>query len=443
MKKILPWLFAALSALGPEIVCSGQDETSVKFRPYGFIANYMVFDSREVDADAQDMFFFMPQDVRMSGDVDENAVPSFRMLSLTSRLGLNVSGYRIGDLQVSGNIDGDFYCMSGSTATFRLRNAYMGLLWDNLVVGDLLLNVGQTWHPMAADMPHGNNVETGSPFNPYNWSPQVMFHWTVGKFTWTGGVLYPMQFLPAGPNGKSAEYNRYGMIPEIYLGASFKSGGFLGRAGVDFFSILPRWKGPVILEASIKDGERKLKYDTDQTAVLTSRLFAVSPFVYLQYTAGKFQVKAKSVLAQAGEHMNLLSGYGPTFDWNSMRLTYTPMQDWVSFVSFQFGRKFQVLGMLGYMERLGTTKKLFGYNDSREYWTVNAFWLNTVADTRIQKAFRATPTIAWNLGNLTVSLEYNCTAGWFGEGTHNVGGLYETGHWVLNHRIEQMVKFNF
>jgi hypothetical protein len=47
------------------------------------------------------------------------------------------------------------------------------------------------------------------------------------------------------------------------------------------------------------------------------------------------------------------------------------------------------------------------------------------------------------LGKLTFAIEYNCTGAWFGEGLRNIGGLYTTGHWVLNHRVEQMVKFSF
>ena len=84
--------------------------------------------------------------------------------------------------------------------------------------------------------------------------------------------------------------------------------------------------------------------------------------------------------------------------------------------------------MLGYMQQLGTTKSVFAYlaNDR-----LNTLWLNTSADNKIQRAFRATPT------------EYNCTGAWFGEGDRNRGGLYGTGHWVLNHRVEQMVKFSF
>lgn len=419
---------------------SAQEEVPAQYKLYGFIRNYMVFDTHEVSAGTQDLYFYMPKDRNLDDEgTDLAEIPSFRMLALTTRLGLNVSGYRIGDLKVSGAVEGDFYCMNGSVAAFRLRQAYMGLLWDNLVLGDLLVNVGQTWHPLAADLPHVTNLETGAPFNPFNRSPQIMAHWTVGKVTWTGGILYPMQYLPTGPNGKSADYNKYGLIPEVYLGVSLKSGGFLGRVGVDFFSIKPRWNAPLISEANVVDGQRILVYDTSWTKQLQSRLFAFSPFVFLQYTHGSFQVKAKSILAQAGEHLNLLSGYGATFDWNREELTYTPMQDWASYISFQVGKKWQFLAMAGYMQRLGTTKGIFAYDDAY----VNSYWLNSAADTRIQQAVRITPTIALNVGKLTFSLEYNGTAAFFGEGQYNIGGLYESGHWVLNHRIEQMVKFNF
>ena len=460
MKKIFLPLLAALSALGPGVVCSAQEETPAKVKLYGFIRNYMVFDTHEVSAGIQDLYFYMPKDSKMVDGVDQNQVPSFRMLALTTRLGVNVDGYRIGELKANGTVEADFYCMSGSMAAFRLRQAYVGLLWDNLVLGDLLVNVGQTWHPMAADFPHITNLETGAPFNPVNRSPQVMFHWTVGKFTWTGGFLYPMQFLPVGPiystdpvwnsslgkyepkttysTTKSAEFNKYGMIPEVYVGVALKSGGFLGKVGANFFSSMPRWQAPAI--TIVDEATKELAFDYDHTSMLKERLYAISPFVFLQFTKGSFQLKAKSILAQSGEHMNLLSGYAGSYNWSKHALEYTPMQDWASFISFQAGRKFQFLCMLGYMQQLGTTKSVFAYRANDR---LNTLWLNTSADNKIQRAFRATPTLAYNLGKLTFSLEYNCTGAWFGEGDRNRGGLYDTGHWVLNHRVEQMIKFSF
>ena len=261
MKKSL--FLISLAVLLSGGAAFAQEEVPAQFKLYGFIRNYLVFDTHEVSAGTQDLYFYMPKNRNLDDDGNDLAAnPSFRMLALTTRLGLNVSGYRIGNLAVNGAVEGDFYCMSGSVATFRLRHAYVGLLWDNPDGGNLLVNVGQTWHPLAADLPHVTNLETGAPFNPFNRSPQVMAHWTVGKFTWTGGILFPMQYLPTGPAGKSADYNKYGLIPEVYLGVSLKTGGFLGRVGVGFFSIKPRWDAPLITEANVVDGKRILVYDT-------------------------------------------------------------------------------------------------------------------------------------------------------------------------------------
>jgi len=434
MKKTL---FIAVALLLCGSAATAQEEKPAKFSLYGFIRNYAVFDSRVSKAGTQDLYFYMPEGESLAADgTDLNATPSFRMLSLTTRLGLKVAGYQFGSIKVNGAVEADFYCMSGSVAVFRLRQAYVGLGWDVGQNGNLLVNIGQTWHPLAADMPHITNLETGAPFNPFNRSPQVMAHYSVNKhFTLTGGILFPMQYLPTGPEGKSMNYNKYAMIPEAYLGVAFKAGGFLGKVGVDVLTIKPykTYMTPVLDQ----DGNPVVvggKVQTEVGGKANGLLTNVSPFVYLQYTKGKFQVKAKSVLAQGGEHMNLLSGYGIAgYDQVSHTYSYTPMQDWASFVSFQYGKKFQVLGMLGYFKRLGTTQDLDG-----------ALWLNTAADTSIHQAFRATPTVAWNLGKLTFSLEYNLTAAQFGQGQTNARGQYEDpGKWILNHRVIWMTKFNF
>ena len=113
-------------------------------------------------------------------------------------------------------------------------------------------------------------------------------------------------------------------------------------------------------------------------------------------------------------------------------IEYTPMQDWASFVSFSYGKKVQAMCMLGYMKQLGTTKD------------VTTIWINNSADQHIQQAFRATPTVAWNLGKFTVSLEYNLTAAEFGSGARNARGMYDGDkEWILNHRFICMTKFNF
>ena len=405
MKKIL----IVFSALLLGAVAFAQ-ETPAKFKLYGFIRNYAVADTRAVKAGTEDLYYYMPQGKNMVDDTDLNAGFNWRFVSLTTRLGLDVSGYKFGTMGVSGKVEADFYNLNGSVPVLRLRQAFMKLNWDESPV---TLTLGQAWHPMAADMPHMNNLETGAPFNPFNRSPQVTLDYKSGDFTFTASLLYLNHYLPTGPDGKSKDYYKYG-LPELYAGVTYKHGKVVAKAGVDMVNMKP--------------------YRTVNLGKAKGLLTTVSPFCFIQYTNGQFQLRAKSILAQAGEHMNLLSGYGvASFDAASLTFTYTPMQDWASFVSFSYGKKVQAMCMLGYMKQLGTTKDLGG-----------TLWMNTAADARIQQAFRATPTVAWNLGKFTVSLEYNLTAAEFGSGTQSARGLYEGDkEWILNHRFICMTKFNF
>lgn len=427
MKKLILSFFA-LAALSTALLA--QNETPAKFKLYGFIRNYAIFDSREVKAGTEDLYFYMPVDEnKLANGTDLNATPSFRLLSLTTRLGLDVSGYQFGSMKLNGKVEADFYCKSGSTAILRLRQAYIGLTWDKLgknAENSFLLTIGQTWHPMAADMPHIVNLETGAPFNPFNRSPQIMANYSFGKkVTLTAGAIYGMQYLPVGPTSnddlkvtKSANYMKYGLIPEIYAGITLKpTSSFTAKVGANLFTIKPRWK--------------------DGLGPLSDRLITVSPFVFLQYTGKNgLQIRAKSIFAQAGEHMNLLTGYGVSKINNDGSWEYTPMRSTASFISAQYGKKWQVMGMIGYMRLLGTSEDLI---DTDHYW------FNNSGVSNICQMFRATPTLAYNLGKLTLAIEYNLTGVQFGaKSSMDAKGLVQDNlHWVLNHRILTMAKFTF
>lgn len=432
-----------------------QEETPSKFKLYGFIRNYATLDTRAVNAGTESLYFYMPKDLSINAEgQDSNNGLNWAFVSLTTRLGLDVSGYKWGKMGISGKVEADFYNLKDNVAILRLRQAFIKLNWDD---SPLALTLGQAWHPMAADLPHMTNLETGAPFNPFNRSPQVTLDVKAGDFIFTASMLYLNHYLPVGPNGKSKEYYRNG-LPEFYAGVGYKHGGFLAKAGVDVVNMKP--------------------YKTYSGKEANGLLTAISPFVFAQYGKGSFQVKAKAILAQAGDHMNLLSGYGvSSYDAATNSFTYTPMRDLAAFVSFTYGKKVQFMCMFGYMKQLGTTADLINPD--------KFLWLNTAGSTMSQKtvsvktveeevsiagavpvsitkevseestftqanvcqAFRATPTIAFNLGKFTLSLEYNYTIGEYGDaGIHRgVRGLYDGAptHWVHNHRFICMTKFNF
>ena len=414
-------LFFSVILLLSGISAMAQEENAAKFKLYGFIRNYAIFDTREVKAGTDDLYFYIPKDENKTGGSDLNAQASFRMLSITSRLGLDMSGYRFGDLKISGKVEADFYSKSGSVAVLRLRQAYLTLGLDGLGAlekDSFTLNIGQTWHPMAVDLPHIVNLESGAPFAPFNRSPQIMAGYSFGgRITLTGGLIYGLQYLPVGPNGKSADYMKYGLLPEIYAGITIKPAkNFTAKVGANVFSIKPRWK----------NSEKKL----------SDRLTTVTPFIYLQYNGKNgLQIKAKSLLAHAGEQMNLLTGYGVSKINDDASWEYTPMRSTVSFISAQYGKKWQIMGMVGYMKLLGTGEDLVDPS--------SMYWFNTSGERNIRQMLRFTPTIVWNIGKLSLALEYNLTSVQFGENFDSKGLVQDNLHWVTNHRILTMAKFTF
>lgn len=415
---------------------SAKIEKPSHFKLYGFIRNYFAFDSRESKSGTKDLFYYIPKDEALNAKgEDMNANPTFRFLAITSRVGLDVKDYQFGKTKVGAKIETDFYCMNGNVAVLRLRQAYATLGWDGLGKGQkqsASLKVGQAWHPIAADQPYVIDLETGTPFNPFSRTPQVMLDYNFSKhFTLTGGFIWQMQYLSSGPNGASDSYIKYGCTPEFYAGVTFKSNnGFLGRVGMDVLSIKPRWR------------------DANGSKV-DDRLTTVNPYVYAQYAAGDFSVNAKVVYASAGEHFNMLSGYGVTDINSDGSWEYAPLHSTASYVSVKYGRKLQVQGMIGYMKNLGTSKSLYADPANPGYTSTDNVYISKNGFHNLNQIIRVTPTVVYNLGKLSFGLEYDITSAQYGkyavdDHVNSSNGLVDSGlHWIVNHRLLGMVKFTF
>ena len=457
-------------------------------KPYGFIRNYFAYDSRECMSGTGELYNFLPQDHAFNelGE-DLNRQDSFKFLSLTTRLGLNITGYQVGKTHFGGKIEGDFYAgLSGiskvsGTATFRLRQAYMTLAWKDLPMAgeqtaQVDLKAGQAWHPMAADMPDIFSLNTGAPFGPFSRTPQVTMDASLGNhWVISASALWQMQYTSAGPAGASANYIKHSCTPEMYAGLSYKTGGFLARLGVDLLSIKPRIHGTRMVEQNI-DGTLVTK---SATVKVKDRITTLSPFLYLQYKKGDFAFKAKSVLAQAGEHMNLMGGYGVSAYNEDGSWEYTPLTTSSSWISLSYGRKVKGVLFAGYIQNLGTSKPLADL--TREYpdaaWKLDGVEVPAEEISKYSTVFyhksgfaninsmvRVTPTIMYNVGKFTLGLEYEMTGVHYGDSIDSIqvdegekgdfskivrcvnasNGLADTGlHWVFNHRVQMMMKFTF
>lgn len=398
-------------------------ESDGKIQLYGFIRTYAAYDSRESLSSIEDFFYYMPKDQNMVGDNDLNAVSSFRFAALTSRLGVDVKGYKFGGWDMGAKIETDFYAgVSGVTGTalLRLRQAYVTFGYD-----DLSFKVGQAWHPLASDQPDVLSLNAGAPFNPFSRTPMFLVDYEFGDFSVDLAAIWQMQYTSAGPSGAVADYIKYAKTPEVYLGLNYSDDGFLARLGVDMLSIKPR-------------------HINSAGVALSDRITTFTPFLYLQYSDDDFTVKAKTVFAQGGEHMNLNGGYGVTAAsaengvldedaaWN-----YTPTRNSSSWISLKYGRALQGVLFAGYVKNFGTAEEIVSpeylYFSKNSYSNMNSMW-------------RVTPTILYNLGKLTFGLEYDITGvqyGDFGGDDAKFGLATQNLRWVTNHRVQAMVKFTF
>ncbi len=464
MKKTLTFLFAILLTAS----AFAQEQPKNNFKLYGFIRNYFIFDSRESVSGTGDLFYYLPKDVSMKDGIDLNDTPSFVYLSLTSRLGVDVSGYSIGNTHFGAKIEGDFYSglsnsSSASASTYfpgntkisgtaqaRLRQAYATVTWKDLPMNDdkkasVGLKIGQAWHPMAADHPHIFSLEAGAPFGPFSRTPLVQMDANLGEhLVLSAATIWQMQYNSQGPVGASAIYMKYGMTPEVYAAVGVKGKNYLVRVGADLLSIKPRVLGQVADEAgdlvTVRVSDRK-----------TSLLY----YIYGQYTKGKFALKAKSTYGQGGEHMNLMSGYAKVGEnkedgsWN-----YASLRNSSSWLSMTYGKKWQGVLFLGYVKNFGLAEGVIDepIAKSNVYFCGNGF-------SNINQMYRINPQLVYNIGKMNLGLEYQWTSVQYGDyvdaqdcsdGTCKiVPGLDVRGlasdnlHWVGNHRINMMVKYNF
>lgn len=478
MKKSNLVLFALLLAFTPvfaqdsvKVAKKAEVKSHLKqhFKPYGFIRNYFTYDSRECIAGTGDLYFYMPKDENWNKTDDPalhqdlNAVSSFRFLSLTTRVGVNIVDYKWRNTEFSGKIEADFFAgiskvgngthaVSG-TAQLRLRQAYVTIGWDSLRMNNkdyarVDLTLGQTWHPMAADLCDVIALNSGAPFGPFNRSPQVRMDARLGKlFTLTAAGLWQMQYLSTGPEGQSAEYMLYGKTPEAYLGLSFHDKGWIVRAGADVLSIRPRHLG----EALDANGNVILGTDDKPLQIkVNDRITTASPFLYLQYKKGEFSIKAKTIFAESGEHMNMNGGYGVKKVNADGSYEYTPTRTSSSWLSLVYGgkvgsqedkhpQKLQGILFAGYVENLGTKEALATKADG----SLVGYYYPRVKN--MNRMWRLTPTLLYTIGKFQVGLEYDITSVHYSNGKLNpANGLSKDGlHWITNHRVQLMTKYNF
>ena len=439
MKKIffIALLLSSIAVTAQEIK---PKETTFEF--YGFVRYEAFADSYKGLNAANEQFFILP----LYAGVDANGkhinqTPTYNFSSMATRVGVRISGPVVFNAKTSANIETDFAGDLGvNPAMFRVRQANVVFNWTK---SSLL--VGQTWHPFWSGkvFPTVGGLNTGSPFQPFNRSPQVRFDYKPNaKFILSGSLVSEFQYKSYGfskiesmtPKGMTIEktdaYTRNSGVPELIANLELNNKGFTLGAGASLKYIKPS----LYTIGTVSGSNNSYQY------VSNDLVQALSFIGYTQYVKNMFTIRAKAVLGQNMTHLTIPGGYGvKSVDLSTGAMTYTPYNTLTSFVNVVYGKKFQLGFFAGYLKNLGTVDALYNFGTDAVPSVVTPGLVPNVASI-----YRLAPHFAINVSKVRLVFEYELTSAKYGTGKIDpTDGLYNGSVDVTNHRGQLMLMYSF
>jgi hypothetical protein len=393
--------------------CANAQKKNFDYGFYGFVRGDLYYNSRSNVEAVDGLFYLYPTDKRYDADgKDLNATSNGSFYTFTTRLGLDIKGPDIGTATTSAKIESDFGGTSNINFMLRLRQAYIKFDWQ----GGSSLTLGQGWHPLFGEVaPTVLNLSTGSPFQPFNRSPQIKYQYKKNRLIFTTSALYQLFYTSDGPDGKSEKYQKNGVLPEIYLGADYEKGNFLVGAGIDMISLKPRLQ-------SVQD---------NNIYRVNERVTSFSYDLHAKYTCRKLHLSGKTLLVSNQTHNIMIGGFGVAkTDNRTGKQEYTPFRHSTSWLNAVYGTKYQGGVFAGYTKNLGTSKSLIS--------TDKLYGSGLDMDQVVQlSAFFRYVLPHWNIG-----LEYTLATAWYGA-IDLADGKSKNTHDVSNHRIESVFIYTF
>ncbi len=434
------------------VVFEGNDRKP-KVSLYGFVRNYFTYDSHTIQAVNGGLFHTLPTDENLNllGE-DLNQQSSLQWMAFTTRLGLNLQGPKLNEIcTMSGKIEMDFCGYSTYTYLLRIRQAFMRFAWQKN-----MLTLGQAWHPMfnADMMPGCAALASGSPFQPFNRSPQIRHDVRFGKdngWRWTTDLLWMLQYTPVGPDqdaigAKSTANIKFlnnSCIPELYFGLDHTGKKTIVGVGADLTSLKPR---ATRTEQINYEGK-----DTVCTVKASDRITAISPMFYFQYKpSNSFKLMAKAVYGQNSAHLNMPSGYGLTkVDEKTGECEYTPLRLFSTWINPVWTKTSKNSGNITKISFFAGFQKNFGAKEGMAEEYVKYTALQHKGGKTLDNCFRLCPTYTYTIKCFDFAAEYELTGATYGKEEKDSEGLWlgraveEDRNTVINNRVCVMVKYNF
>lgn len=332
--------------IGTQLV-NAQKKNTWKNKLYGFIRADAFYDSRKSAEAVDGMFLLYPLKPHFdSNGKDINDIDGITMTSISSRVGLKSNDIKIfdGNAILNSKLEADFTARSNSNS-LRLRQAYISLKWDKSY-----LLIGRTWHPMFTPeaFPHTLSINVGTPFNPFNRSPQIRYQYTPNnRIKIISALIYQNDYANLGyidnKIDKDRNMIRYSKIPNIHIQPQLTFDNLLVGAAFDFKTLQPRNSTTGTL-GTFKTQEKISSY---------------SLMGFAKYKKGLFKIKAKTIYGQNLTDHLLTGGYAVSkIDTLTGHECYTPSNNILSYINIEYGNKILVGVFGGYNKNLGYDKNI-------------------------------------------------------------------------------------
>jgi hypothetical protein len=412
MKRIILTLTAFLSLI-PAL--AQENSNQLKFKFYGFVRNDFFYDSRQSVIANEGLLFLYPKDKALDAvGNDLNAQSSSGFYSLSTRPGIDVSGLRVFEADVTAKMEADFAGFSGNATVLRIRLAFIKMNWEK---SSLL--IGQNWHPFFQTLVPGQiTLSTGAPFHAFARSPQVRYDYQLKNFTLSAAGIYQYQHTSPGPEGKSNLYQKHAVLPELTAVVGYKNQSITAGVGINLLSLKPRLSSEI---------DNKI-YKVDEN------LSSLSYQAYLGYTENLFSVGLKTTYGQNNGNLTMLGGYGvKSIDPETGKREYSNFNFSSSFLNLSYGKKYKGNLFAGYIKNFGSDHALV--ENSSIYGD----------GMTIDNLTRLSGTFSYNIPHFMLGVEYEFAIANYGN-TDSFNwntGRYSSTHAISNHRISGVISYIF
>ena len=459
MKRVICLVLLSLPFIGiaqdkPKDKAKPENDKKATVSFYGFIRNYLNFDSRRTMTACGGEYHMIPYDedwnitpeeeaaLTAAGvpasegtelRFDRNAVPQTHLLALSSRFGLNLNGPQLLGATSEGKLEADFAGFGTNNTVLRLRLAYLRLNWGGRYGQSL--TVGQDWHPLTSgNMPKVLGMAAGAPFRPHSRTPQVTYTlWLPWRFGFTASALWQYQFTSPGPDGETAKYANESILPELFLGVLYQSEHSRAMLGVDYTRLtvsrmmsVPYTIGGMAMSANVR---------------FHSNCQSLSPTLLYEYDNDKFSMQFRSTLAENLGHLTIPgSGYALVPEGSSYH--FQPLKASISYLNLSYGKRWRANLFLGYHKNLGLADGTLIADAAGDPDPAYVYTKKGVSN--INSIYRVAPSISFNTKAFNIGLEYEWTAVTYGDLQFDGSVANNTNlHQVANHRLCALVKYNF